>query len=487
MNTTTVIRWVTDNPWPAVGTAAALLAIAGIGLWAAVRRLRALDWPPGSVLVAGAGAVVCTAYTADTSWRFAESHLGMDRIEERIVMFAAGEIALLACAVMARANKTATATDATAGTAGIPGVLVWVITGVQIVPAFSESGFWGGLIRAVFGPVMSGLLWHLAMGLEIRTVRPEALSTGLPAIIGRELRERLLSRLGLAVRDRDAEQITRDRARATAVRLASRRRLGPWGRHRLGVAVTRSRAAIDGQQQHLLMRDLAGRRNAEALRTVPVPVPWVADVPDEAYPVRTPLGITGAQLRAMEPLAAVRQVQAAHPGVTPAELASLCTEYGVPVTETMARVATGAGNPPALRPTPAVPEIDAVPDADQQEPAQVHPEVHPDEHTRVPAGALAARQRRTQVHARLDSGPGPKPDVEQEHQRPAVEDVPGAVPDDEVHPVPAPLLDEARKIDARTRDEHGRPAGVRVLKAELGVGQSRAQHLRDLLNAEVPA
>ncbi|PAX91815.1 hypothetical protein CLM82_07135, partial [Streptomyces albidoflavus] len=69
MNTTTVIRWVTDNPWPAVGTAAALLAIAGIGLWSAVRRLRSLDWPPGSVLVAGAGAVVCTAYTADTSWR----------------------------------------------------------------------------------------------------------------------------------------------------------------------------------------------------------------------------------------------------------------------------------------------------------------------------------------------------------------------------------------------------------------------------------
>ncbi|GAA2761933.1 membrane protein [Streptomyces paradoxus] len=146
-------------------------------------------------------------------------------------MFAAAELALFATALMARQNL------ATQGAPGLPGTLVWVITGVQVIPAYAESGPIGGTVRAFVGPVMAAMLWHLAMGIELRLRTPGAASHGLIAVLGREAPERLLSRLGIAARDRDAAQITRDRATTRAVTLAA-------------------------------------RRHALALATVPLPSPW---------------------------------------------------------------------------------------------------------------------------------------------------------------------------------------------------------------------
>lgn len=45
------------------------------------------------------------------------------------------------------------------------------------------------------------------------------------------------------------------------------------------------------------------------------------------------------------------------------------------------------------------------------------------------------------------------------------------------------LVTAAREVDARARQATGRPAGVGKLRAELRVGQSRAQQLRDHLKA----
>lgn len=516
MTTDQLITWAVDHPWPTVGiTAAAILTVLGCA-WATVRALRSVAWPDGPVLTAGAGALLCTAYSGDTSWRFAESKLGMADTTERVVMFAAGELALLACAVMARSTKAATATEDMAGTAGVPGVLVWCITSVQIVPAFHESGFWGGTVRAFFGPVCAALLWHLAMGLEIRVARPDALSTGLPAVIGRELRERLLSRIGLATRDRTAEQITRDRATARAVHLAALLELRPTGilaarrSRRLAAAVARSGAGTNGQQRHQLLQQLAARRTSGQLATVPVASPWAGTpVPEDGYP-STPLGVTGAQLRRMDPLAAVHLVRAAHPDVTPAELASLCTGYGVPVSETQVRVAVRAGNPaPALTPevpTQVRPALTTAPEVPAEVPGPglqldlmstvlVHPEVQ----TRVPVFAAAART--PQVHIRI---PDTDDEAEPEHtavpdpeapQVPPTEEVPDGdevpvpeVPDDEVPdpddevpegdldvPDPDPLLDQVRA-------DHGtRVPGVKALKKQYGIGQPRAQKIRDAL------
>ncbi|MDX2757349.1 hypothetical protein, partial [Streptomyces europaeiscabiei] len=237
-----------------------------------------------AVKVAALAALGCTAYSADTSWRFAADYLDMAGTAERAGMFAAAELALFATALMARQNL------AVQGAPGLPGTLVWVITGVQVIPAYAESGPVGGTVRAFVGPVMAAMLWHLAMGIELRLRTPGAASHGLIAVLGRELRERLLSRLGIAARDRDAAQITRDRATTRAVALAARlaertpEQQRSWsGRRltrRLSKAVGRASVGTDARQRAQLLDQLAARRHALALATVPLPSPW--------SPVRSP-------------------------------------------------------------------------------------------------------------------------------------------------------------------------------------------------------
>ncbi|MFH8706491.1 hypothetical protein [Streptomyces rubrogriseus] len=231
-----------------------------------------------AVKVAAVAALGCTAYSADTSWRFAADYLDMAGAAERAGMFAAAELALFATALMARQNL------AVQGAPGLPGTLVWVITTVQVIPAYAESGPIGGTVRAFVGPVMAAMLWHLAMGIELRLRTPGAASKGLIAVLGREARERLLSRLGIAARDRDAAQITRDRATARAVALAARlaertpeqqrNRRGRRLTRRLSKAVGRASVGTDPLQRAQLLDQLAARRHALALATVPLPSPW---------------------------------------------------------------------------------------------------------------------------------------------------------------------------------------------------------------------
>ncbi|KUO04560.1 hypothetical protein [Streptomyces caeruleatus] len=262
-----------------IGAAGAVFALA-LTVWAirrrAVRPQNRLGGP--AVKVAAVAALGCTAYSADTSWRFAADYLDMAGTAERAGMFAAAELALFATALMARQNLT------TQGAPGLPGTLVWVITGVQVIPAYAESGPIGGTVRAFVGPVMAAMLWHLAMGIELRLRTPGAASHGLIAVLGREARERLLSRLGIAARDRDAAQITRDRATARAVALAARlaartpeqqrSRRGRQLTRRLSKAVGRASVGTDPLQRAQLLDQLAARRHALALATVPLPSPW---------------------------------------------------------------------------------------------------------------------------------------------------------------------------------------------------------------------
>ncbi|MFI6489117.1 hypothetical protein [Streptomyces sp. NPDC050564] len=262
----------------AVGVPAALVLV--LTAWAFRRRgtrpQKRLGGP--AVKVAALAALGCTAYSADTSWRFAADYLDMAGTAERAGMFAAAELALFATALMARQNLAAQ------GAPGLPGTLVWVITGVQVIPAYAESGPVGGTVRAFVGPVMAAMLWHLAMGIELRLRTPGAASHGLIAVLGREARERLLSRLGIAARDRDAAQITRDRATARAVALAARlaertpeqqrSRSGRRLTRRLSKAVGRASVGTDARQRAQLLDQLAARRHALALATVPLPSPW---------------------------------------------------------------------------------------------------------------------------------------------------------------------------------------------------------------------
>ncbi|WP_261991861.1 hypothetical protein [Streptomyces sp. OR43] len=449
MTTDQLITWAVAHPWPTAGITAAALTTLIATAWAAARAARRLALPPGSILVAGLGAMVCTAYSADTSWRFAEHRLGMADSTERAVMFAAGELALLACATMARATKAATATDTAAGTTGVPGVLVWCITGVQVIPAFTESGLVGGLVRAFFGPVMAGLLWHLAMGLEIRVARPEALSTGLPAVISRELRERLLSRFGLVTRDRTAEQITRDRWTGRAVDLAAYLAHRPTGwawyttrlERRLSRAVGRAQVGAHPQQRRALLQLLSARLHSTALPTLDLPSPW--EMREPASPPRSAPVVAYEQLRQMQPLDAVVTAASAHPSLGPDELRQVLLDHGVIVSETQVSIGLRAS-------------------------ASAHP--------RALNSASAAAQNLFAVHATWDGNdagesPDDGPDAD-------CEDVTDADAD-------RALLPAARLIDADHRARHGRPAGLRALQTGMRIGQARAQRMRALLDQEV--
>lgn len=508
MNTTTVIQWATAHPTPAAAIACTALLLTAAALWAVARALRSATRPQASVVVAAIAAAGCTAYGADTSWQFAAHRLGMESVTERAALFFVAELALFACALMARANLQKQ------GSPGAPGALVWVIVGVQIIPAYDVSGLVGGTVRAFIGSVLAGLMWHLAMGIELRHVQPGALSTSLLAQIGRELRERLLSRLGLATRDRTAEQITRDRATEKAVRLAAHRTTLKDGSRRarrtelrLAAAVARAGVGSDPAQRQRLMQLLAARRDAAALATVALPSPW-EPAPEPVQP-RTPAALVHQELTRMDPIDAIREVRLAHPGLGPAEIASLCIRYGLVVTETQVRIATGAGNPVPGRtpqavpgvPDPPVPALDAVPDdrpghpavPDHQKPeaaseydagpVRTRPPVpaeygpagpqvrvpdtpaglvldlapmeplHAEARTRVPV--LAAGQRRHAVHARV---PVPGPDASDD-----------------------PLLPEARALV-----RGGRLPTYRQLRA-LGIGQARAERIRAVLATEVRA
>ncbi|MFF4859906.1 hypothetical protein ACFY2N_34065 [Streptomyces rubiginosohelvolus] len=260
----------------AVGVLALVLAV-----WSIRRnRTRAGAQRAGTptVWVAALAAVSCTAYSAETSWFFAADYLGMTDTVQRAAFFSTAELALFANALLARQNLR------NQGAPGVPGTLVWVLTGVQIIPAYAESGLVGGTVRAIVGPVMAAMLWHLAMGIELRLHKPDASSQGLLATLGREVRERLLSRLGVATRNRDAAQITRERATERAGALASRlakmpekdraNRHGRRIERRLETALSRSGVGTDPDQRRALLEQLAARRHAAALASVALPSPW---------------------------------------------------------------------------------------------------------------------------------------------------------------------------------------------------------------------
>ncbi|MFJ6884032.1 hypothetical protein ACIQRC_04235 [Streptomyces californicus] len=278
--TASVAHWITSP------TAVALLLVA-LALVATWRWQRARKRDNGqrsgtaAIPVAAVAAIGCTAYSADTSWRFAADYLDMGSAVERAFMFATAELALFAMALMARQNL-----KGPRHAPGPPGVLVWVITGGQIIPAYAESGPVGGTVRALIGPVMAAVLWHLAMGIELRHHTPEAASRSLLAILGRQARERLLARLGIHDQDADAARLIRERALSRAVTLILRIEAMPEAKRNKGRGrrATRrlhealERADVDGdlRQDELLLRNLGTRQQATRLASLPLPERWEA-------------------------------------------------------------------------------------------------------------------------------------------------------------------------------------------------------------------
>lgn len=427
---------VLSPPYPAVPAVPFVLAgvLAAVLVGVLVHRRRAPGRAPAAVLMAALGALLCTAYSGDTSWRFARDHLDMASRGERTMMFAAAEIGLFAMALMARANLN----DPTKNGPGAPGVLVWVVTGVQVIPAYSESGAIAGTVRAFVGPVMAALLWHLAMGIELRHRGRD--SQSLPAVLAREARERLLARLGLGVRGLDAQQITRDRWTRIATRRAANladlktakarpRRLAS-ARTRLARAVDRTDAAVLPEQQAVLADRIAGYVHAEDLVTVARRSPWQPVAP-------------APELVELEP---VPDEPEAYPS-TPRPV------------------------PPAVPAGARLLPIVARPNPEQDENKRRYEALVQSMARGRTSGALAAEQPRTRPEVHAEYVPEePEYDVPEDHQE-SVDDSPPPPAEDN-------LTDQARE-DFRADFIAGVLPTYDALKSRYKIGQDRAKRIRD--------
>lgn len=211
-----------------------------------------------------------TAVSVNTSWRFFGEVLHITNKYERAGMFAILEIALVSCGYAMRANVRR------GDGPGPSRIVAWALCALSGYMAVMLSGPAVGLVRVVAGPVMAVVFLHLALGIEVRARKGQR--SGTWARIGREIRERALSRMGLGDDTRDALSRTRDRAADRAARLATTDHV-LFRSRRLARAVRASGAALDPGQRARLVAGVAAFRNLSDLMTMDTPSPWSTPVP----------------------------------------------------------------------------------------------------------------------------------------------------------------------------------------------------------------
>jgi hypothetical protein len=246
--------------------------------------------PPGTPWWYYAGAAGGLAVSLNTSWRFFGDRLGVTGAE-RVVMFSVLELAFVACALGMRANvRHVNPATGRPGSAGAPRLVAWALCGLSGYAALVLSGPVDGIARVALGPVLSLVMLHLALGIEIRH-RASARTGTWVRVVG-ELRERALSRLGLADDDRDAVTRTRERAVTRAARLALPHRT-PWRSARLARALRAAGVAHDPVRREQLLAELAVLRCAEQLATLPLDSPWTSTSTASTTAVSTASGTWG--------------------------------------------------------------------------------------------------------------------------------------------------------------------------------------------------
>lgn len=218
---------------------------------------------------------VATLVSTDTSWRFFGERLHITDLRERVILFAVLEIALVAAGLSMRASVRRT------GAPGSARLVAWSLAAASGYMAVELSGPAAGVARVALGPVLAIVALHQALGIEIKA--RHGARTGTAAKIGRELRERALSRLGLADDSRDALARTQDRA---AVRAATIATSGKPSRRALRRAVLKSDAATNGRTRALMLDTVAALQNLDSLSSVRRPSPWTDEVPIPSVPVQ---------------------------------------------------------------------------------------------------------------------------------------------------------------------------------------------------------
>ncbi len=210
-------------------------------------------------------ALMSIGVSVDTSWRFFEQRLGITDVVERVVLFSVMEAALVACGWAMRGGVRRD------GRPGPARLVAWGLTAFAAFAAFSLSGPVAGTARVLLGPVLGLVMLHLALGIEIRASRQR---TTTWARVGRELRERVLSLLGLGDDHRDALARTRDRAALRAAKLALASRWTPFRTARLRKALHASHVAHDPAQKDRMLRELGVLQHAQKLAETTQPSPW---------------------------------------------------------------------------------------------------------------------------------------------------------------------------------------------------------------------
>jgi hypothetical protein len=218
-----------------------------------------------------AAAVMSLAVSLNTSWRFFATVLHIPTAYgERYIMFAVAELALVVCGAGMAVNVHRHSRP------GSFRMIVWAMCAAMAYMAWAESTPEEALGRILLGPTLGTIMLHLGLGLELRARHQH---TGTAARIGRELRERCLSRLGLANDERDAAQRTRDRAAYKAAALSQPQRW-PWMRQtRLERALLTAGVADDPVMRDRMLARLAVVRHARELSTLRQPSPWLAPLP----------------------------------------------------------------------------------------------------------------------------------------------------------------------------------------------------------------
>lgn len=250
-------------------------------------KTRGIARPTAGQTAVTVGALVCTGVGVNTAWMFTATHLHITDEFTRVALCGTGEIVLVALGLAARDNLRR---DQAPGT---PGMLVWVITGFLAIPAYAEGsaqaqGFWQALVagtwRAVFGPVGAAILWHFAMGLEIKAIDAAARSKGVLARLGRRLGQSILAAFGIGDTDTTTTELLRARARVRAANLTDRYRSlsqkrqggmhGRWIKRRLRAALRTAGVAHDDAAKAALLADLAVSSHAPALSQLAHENPW---------------------------------------------------------------------------------------------------------------------------------------------------------------------------------------------------------------------
>jgi hypothetical protein len=208
---------------------------------------------------------VSLAPSLDTSWRFFGEKLGITGWE-RIAMFAVLEIMLVLSALSMSFNAKKT------GHPGPARILVWAACGASAYMALLLAGPLVGWVRIALGPIMGLLALHFALGIQIRARKGAASTTW--ARIGRELRERMLSRLGLADDERDARTRTQDRAALRAAKLTLGK-LVLFRAARVARLLRIAGIAHNPAIRNRMLAELAVLRHANDLANLQQPSPWL--------------------------------------------------------------------------------------------------------------------------------------------------------------------------------------------------------------------